>query len=386
VDNRAIERVNAALLQWLLRLHSLTAGPNERYIMNDKDHLEMQPTPKFPTLLLAALVIPFIAGGLLLAQAPAAPAPSAAAEGQELPVHKIPNLGAGAEFYFSPDGTHLIGDAKGEGDTSFHVYTLAIDGTDIRRINDKGGDDACSFYFPDGKRIIWTSIKDHPELAASNYSNPSDYPQGAELYTSNLDGSDVKRITNNKVYDAEVSIAPNGKWILFGSQRSGKMELWKSDIDGSNPTQITHLVSWEPGGSFLFRDGKTIIFRAWRSEDAKANKKGLPMTLFTIQSDGTGLKQLTHDDGTNWSPFPAPDGHHYVFVKVLPPHNYEIFLGDLNSDKQVRLTYNDAFDGYPSISPDGNWLVFTSTRGSTPGSHTTGIYLEDISSLHIGPQ
>jgi Tol biopolymer transport system component len=319
------------------------------------------------------------------AQAPSAEKPVAAAEGQELPVHRIPNLGPGAEFYFSPDGTHIIGDAKRDGDTSYHVYTLAIDGTDIRRINDKG-DDACSFYFPDGKRIIWTSSKDHPELTNSNYSNPSDYPEGAELYTSNLDGSDVKRLTNNSVYDAEVSVAPNGKWILFGSERSGKMELWKAGIDGSNPVQITHLDGWEPGGSFLFRDGKTIIFRAWRSEDAKANKKGLPMTLYTIQADGTGLKQLTHDDGTNWSPFPAPDGHHYVFVKVLPPHNYEIFLGDLNSEKQVRLTYNDAFDGYPSISPDGHWLIFTSTRDSTPGSHTTGVYLEDISSLHIGPQ
>jgi TolB protein len=309
---------------------------------------------------------------------------TAASENHELPVHQIPNLGRGAEFYFSPDGTHIIGNAQREGDSGFRVYTLKIDGTDIRRIEDKG-DDACSFYFPDGKRIIWTSTKDHPELAKSNYSNPTAYPQGSELYTSNLDGTDVKRLTNNTVYDAEVSVAPNGKWILFGSERSGKMELWRAGIDGSNPVQITHLGGWELGGSFLFRDGKTIIFRAWRSSDAAAHKSPLPMTLYTIQADGTGLKALTHDDSTNWSPFPAPDGHHYVFVKVLPPHNYEIYLGDLNSDKQVRLTYNDAFDGYPSLSPDGHWLLFTSTRNSAPGAHVTGVYLEDISSLHIGP-
>ena len=115
----------------------------------------------------AASAMILLAAGLCAAQTPAASVPSAAAEGQELPVHKIPNLGPGAEFYFSPDGTHIIGNAKRDGDTSYHVYTLAIDGTDIRRINDKG-DDACSFYFPDGKRIIWTSSKDHPELAKSN--------------------------------------------------------------------------------------------------------------------------------------------------------------------------------------------------------------------------
>jgi Tol biopolymer transport system component len=319
------------------------------------------------------------------AQGSAAPAAAPAApDARELPVHRIPNLGPGAEFYFAPDGSHVIGNAKREGDSSFHVYTLNIDGTEIRRINDKG-DDACSFFFPDGKRIIWTSTKDHPELDKSNFSDPSAYPQGSELYTSNLDGSDVKRLTNNTVYDAEVSVAPNGKWILFGSQRSGKMELWKMNTDGSNPVQITHLDGFEPGGSFVFGDGKTIIFRAWRSEDSKAKKHPLPMDLFTIQADGTGLKQLTHDGGTNWSPFPAPDGHHYVFVKVLPPHNYEVYLGDLNSDQQVRLTYSDAFDGYPSISPDGHWLIFTSTRDSTPEAHVTGVYLQDISSLHVGP-
>lgn len=331
--------------------------------------------------LLAALLLPPLAN----AQSRSEVQPSApSAQNHELPVHRIPNIGRGAEFYFSPDGTHLIGNAKRDGDASFQVYTLKIDGTEIHRINDHG-DDACSFFFPDGKRIIWTSTKDHPELAKSNYSDPSDYPQGAELYTSKLDGSDVKRLTSNSVYDAEVSVAPNGQWILFGSQRSGKMELWKMNADGSNPVQLTHLDDWEPGGSFLFPDGKTIIFRAWRTADSKAKKHPLPMTLFTINADGTGLRQLTHDDGTNWSPFPAPDGHHYAFVKVVPPNNFEIFLGDLNSDEQLRLTYNDAFDGYPSISPDGHWLLFTSTRDSVPGERSTGIYLADISSLHIGP-
>ena len=63
------------------------------------------------------------------------PVPS---EGHELPVHKIPNLGRGAEFYFSPDSTHIIGNAQREGDSGFRVYTLKIDGTDIRRIEDKG--------------------------------------------------------------------------------------------------------------------------------------------------------------------------------------------------------------------------------------------------------
>src|SRR5208283_2798984 len=65
--------------------------------------------------------------------------------------------------------------------------------SEIHRIYDHG-DDACSFFFPDGKRIVWTSTKDHPELAKSNYSDPNDYPQGSELYTSNLDGRSARQM------------------------------------------------------------------------------------------------------------------------------------------------------------------------------------------------
>jgi hypothetical protein len=131
------------------------------------------------------------------------------------------DTGTGAGRVAAADSTHLIGNAKREGDTSYHVYTLKIDGTEIRRINDRG-EDACSYYFPDGKHLIWTSTKDHPELAKSNYSDPTSYPRGAELYTSDLEGHHVKRLTKNTVYDAEVSVSPAGKWILFGSQLRGK--------------------------------------------------------------------------------------------------------------------------------------------------------------------
>lgn len=317
------------------------------------------------------------------------PVPAALAQaaddgpGRELPVHRIPNIGNAAEFYFAPDGKHIIGNAKRAGDDAWHVYTMNIDGTDVRQINDRG-EDACSYYFPDGKRIIWTSTRDHPELPKGDYSDPLNYPQGAELYTSNLDGSDVHRLTDNTLYEAEVSVSPNGKSLLFGRQTAGKMELWRMRPDGSAQQQITHLDGLEPGGAFYLPDSETIIFRAWKSSDQ--GKRGLPMTLFTIKHDGTQLRRLTDDDGTNWSPYPAPDGRHYVFVKVLPPRNYEIYLGDLQSSKQVRLTYSDAFDAFPSISPDGRWLLFTSSRNSKPGDRLLTLYMMDISSLNVGKQ
>ena len=301
-------------------------------------------------------------------------------EQQELRVWVVPGLEQGAEFYFSPDGKRLIGNAKVGNDTVHHVYTISIGGEGLLCINRKG-EDACSFYFPDGKRLLFTSTRDHVDLPRGNFSNPSDYPQGAELYSCNVDGSDVKRLTNNTYYDAEASVSPDGKWILFSRQIDGKLDLWQMRPDGSQQTQITHTENWQEGGAF-FIDNMTIIYRAWEVKNQA--QRGMPMSIFTIQQDGTGLKRITTDEGTNWAPHPAPDGDHFVFVKVLPPRNYEVYLMSLKTGEQKRLTYNDAFDGFPVISPDGTILTFDSNRDAKPGEHSLRPYMMDVSSLNLG--
>ena len=124
----------------------------------------------------------------------AAAAPRTA--GIELPCHRIPNLPEAAEWYFSPDGKYLIGNAKGPGDAAYHVYVSSFDGTDIRRINGQG-EDACSFFFPDGRRVLWTSTRDWPDLPKGNWHDARDYPTGAEIYASDTRGGNVKRLTTN---------------------------------------------------------------------------------------------------------------------------------------------------------------------------------------------
>lgn len=305
------------------------------------------------------------------------------AEPAELPVTRIPHEGEAAEAYFSPDGQSLIANAKLEGDKSHMVYTLKLDGSEMLRINDKG-EDACSYYFPDGERLIWTSTRDHPEMSEGmNYSDPNNYPQGSELYSSALDGSDVVRLTDNDYYDAEVSISPKGDWVLFTRQIDGKLDLWKMNPDGSNQEQITFTPEDQEGGSFILPDNETILYRAWKIGDQ--DQRGMPMTIYTIKMDGTDRRQITHEEGTNWAPYPAPDGKHFAFVKLLPPHNFEIFMMNMETGEQTQLTYNDAFDGFPSISPDGNTMAFSSSRDAAPGERALYLYTMDISSLGVGP-
>lgn len=311
---------------------------------------------------------------------------------EKIKVQRIPNIGAAAEFYFSPDSKKLIGNAKREGDESHHVYTLNLDGTDIKRINNKGKD-ACSFFLWDNKHVVWTSTRDNLDLPPGEWSNAWDYPQGAEIYISDLDGGNVKRITNNKIYEAEVTPRHDGKYLVVGRQTDGKMDLWRIAIDGSEPDfQVTKQEGREPGGVQYIPGTNKLLFRAWKTEDQVRKSKEpqarwpLPMELYTVKDDGTELTQLTDDGGTNWAPFPAPDGKHYVFAKIFGTRNYEIVLGNYENKEQVRLTYNDAFDGMPSISPDGKWLHFSSSRDSKPGERLITLYLADISSLNVGPK
>lgn len=301
-------------------------------------------------------------------------------EHTELRVWEIPNISEGAEFYFSPDGKSLIGNARFNDDTIHQVYTFTIDGENIVRINDKG-EDACSYYFPDGSRLAFTSTRDNMDLPHGNFSNPFEYPQGAEIYSCNSDGSELKRLTHNKYYDAEVSLSPDGKWMLFTRQIEGKLDLWKMHPDGSEQQQITFTPDWQEGGSF-FINNETIICRGWELE--KQAPRGMPMSIFIMNSDGSERVRITSDSGTNWAPFPAPDGDHFVFVKVIPPHNYEIYLMSLSTGEQKRLTYNDAFDGFPAISPDGKLLTFDSNRDDKGGKMKLRPFLMDISSLNLG--
>jgi hypothetical protein len=326
---------------------------------------------------------PPAAGTAAAGQAAAGPA-----AGVELPCHRIPNLGEAAEWYFSRNGEFLIGNAKGPGDTAHHVYVASFDGSDIRRINGRG-EDACSYFFPGGKRVLWTSTRDWPDLPKGNWSDANDYPQGAEIYSSDTRGRKVRRLTTNKVYDAECVVAPNGQWILFGRQIDGKMDLWTMRIDGTNQKQITFTDDWQEGGAQIFEDSETIITRAWKRADQGKGRGMMPMQIFTLKRDGSGRRQITDEAGTHWAPYPAPDGRHFVYVRVLTEPsgrpNWEIYLRDLDTGEERRLTFDPGFDGFPSISADGKWMTFSSGRGGKAGERALYQYLMDISSLGVGP-
>lgn len=332
----------------------------------------------------------FPAGAVGGADSGAASKAAAANEGGvEMPVRQIPNIPESAEAYYAPDSYHVI--AQTQDPDAQHpeerkaggalTWIFTDDGEKKWRINDRG-QDACSYFFPDQKRIVYTSTRDRMDMPLGNWSDEREYPQGAELYISDLDGSNVKRLTDNEYYEAEISVSPNGEWLVFGRQIDGKMDLWRMRSDGTDEQQITFTDDWQEGAPFYLPDNETITTRAWkRSEYGQV--RPTPMTIFTIKHDGSERIQRTFDGDMNWAPYPAPDGRHYVFVRIIEDNNWEVFLGDLAGGEPVRLTYNKSFDGFPSLSPDGKKMLFTRSHGGFMSNLYT--YVMDVSSLNIGP-
>lgn len=308
----------------------------------------------------------------------------------ELPVRIIPNVPENAEAYYAPDSYHVISQTKDpiaqrrlNGDMSPLTYVFTDDGSKIKRINDRG-QDACSYFFPDGERIVWTSTRDNLDMKIGNWSDAQDYPQGADLYISDLDGGNVFRLTDNEWYDAEVSVSPDGKWVVFARQKDGKMDLWRIRPDGTDEQQITFTDDWEEGAPFYLPDSETIIFRAWLPSDVKKKVWPRPMTVFTINHDGSDRVARTFDGEMNWAPYPAPDGRHYVFVRMTDD-NWDIYLGDLAGGEPVRITQFEGFDGFPSLSPDGTKMIFA--RATTDSTRLfLYTHVMDVSSLNIGPE
>ncbi len=310
-------------------------------------------------------------------------------EGAELPVRQIPNIPEAAEAYYAPDSYHVIAqtqdpqatqpEARKAGGALTWIFT--DDGEKSWRVGDRG-QDACSYFFPDQKQIVFTSTRDRMDMPVGNWSDEREYPQGAELYVAELDGTIVRRLTDNEYYEAEVSISPNGEWVVFGRQIDGKMDLWRIRPDGTDEEQITFTDDWQEGAPFYLPDNETILTRAWkRSEYGEI--RPTPMTVFTVKHDGSERTQRTFDRDMNWAPYPAPDGRHYVFVRIVEDDNWEVFLGDLAGGEPKRLTYNKSFDGFPSLSPDGTKMLFTRSHGGFMSNLYT--YVMDVGELNIGP-
>ena len=127
--------------------------------------------------------------------------------------------GENAEAYFSFDGKRLIFQSKREPYQCDQIFTMNVDGSNIRRVSNGEGRTTCSYFFKNGKRVLFAST----HTGAKECPPPVDYSKGYawaiypsyDIFTAKSDGADLKALTNAPGYDAEATVSPNGKQIVF---------------------------------------------------------------------------------------------------------------------------------------------------------------------------
>lgn len=205
-----------------------------------------------------------------------------------------------------------------------------------------------------------------------------DYDKNMDIFTARRDGSRIKRLTSTPGYDAEGDYSPDGKLIVFCSLRdaypTNKLsaedlkrletdpswfgEIYLMNADGSKPRRLTRSPGYD-GGPFFSPDGQRIL---WRRFD----EKGVNADVYTMKLDGSDVKRLTDFGAMSWAPYFHPSAQYLIFTaNKLGFANFELFLIDAAGAREpVRVTHTDGFDGLPVFSPDGKKLCWTSGRTS----------------------
>jgi len=167
-----------------------------------------------------------------------------------------------------------------------------------------------------------------------------------------------RRLTDAPGYDAEGSFSPDGKQIVFCSLRDAwtreltdeeqarreKDPAWFGEIyimnaDGTGQKRLTNVPGYD-GGPFFSPDGQRIV---WRRFDAS----GMNADVFTIEDGRLGRAAGDGLQSMSWAPFYHPSGKYLIFTSnKLGFENFELFIVDaLGAKEPVRVTFTAGFDG-----------------------------------------
>ena len=300
--------------------------------------------------------------------------------------------GENAEAYWSPDGKRLIFQSTRDGYPCDQEYVMNADGSGVHRISTGQGRCTCG-YFLTNDRVLWSSTHE----AGPDCPPPPDRSKGYswalypayDIYSSRDDGSDLKKLQASNGYDAEATVSPDGRWIVFTSTRDGDPELYLMKSDGTGVQRLTTEVGYD-GGAVFSPDSKRIVYRAsrpargeefasYRDLMAKHVVRPSKLEIYTMDLDSRSVTQVTKNGAANFAPCWHPDGTRILFASNQndPKHrNFDLYLIGIDGSGQEQITYCDLFDGFPLFSPDGKRLAFSSNRnGRVQGE--TNVFVAD---------
>lgn len=287
--------------------------------------------------------------------------------------------GENAEAYLSFSQDKLVyqttfGDLKCD-----QIFVMNIDGSNKKMISSGKGRTTCAYFLPGDNKIVYAST----HLAGDECPPEPDRTKGYvwklydsfDIFSVNLDGSELTRLTNSGTYDAEATVSPKGDKIIFTSLRDGDPELYIMDIDGSNQQRLTFEKGYD-GGAFFSHDGSKIVWRASRPKTEKELEdynelvthgyvRPTALEIYIMDSDGSNIQQVTNFGKASFAPFFHPDGKRIIFssnINSKSGREFDLYMINIDGTGLKQITFNPTFDGFPMFTKDGKHLIFASNR------------------------
>ncbi|HEX6850339.1 MAG TPA: DPP IV N-terminal domain-containing protein [Candidatus Polarisedimenticolaceae bacterium] len=202
-----------------------------------------------------------------------------------------------------------------------------------------GIENAFPAWSPDGSKIVFQS------------NRTGEW----HLYLMNPDGSGVRDLTPTLSDCRNPSFSPDGSRIVFYSAMSGNDEIYLMHADGGGVRAVTQHPArdihphWSP-------DGAKIVFNSLR-DDPRA------FDVYVMNADGTGVTRLTETREDETCATFSPDGKGVVFLRGFQNGNDDILLSGADLREGTNLSASPhANEGWPSFSPDGRRILFSSNR------------------------
>lgn len=311
--------------------------------------------------------------------------------------------GDNAEAYWSYDGKSLVFQRTSlkDGIPCDQIFIGRVPENptapfEFKLVSTGKGRTTCAFFTKDNQHIIYASThlasSDCPPVPdRAKYGNKYIWPlyRGYDIFKADLNGKIIKQLTSSPFYDAEATLSPDGKKMIYTSTKDGDIELYIMDLKSGKEKRITNELGYD-GGAWFSPDGKKIIWRASRpkTEAAINEYKELlaqdlvaptNMEVWVANVDGSDAKQVTNFGQANWAPTFMPDSKRIIFAsnheyKRGFPFNLYTINGD-GSNLQ-KVSRDKGFDAFPMFSPDGKRIVFASNRNNG-GTRDTNVFIAD---------
>lgn len=202
---------------------------------------------------------------------------------------------------------------------------------------------------PVRERIVYTALR----------------PAGMALYLFDAPGAEPRRLTPEPGLNYNPVFSPDGRWVVFTSERRGNPDLFAQDLTKPGPpTLLTESGAMEDAAAFS-PDGRRLAFVGTRDGNAD-------IFVMPFQPGGPDASaraaNLTRHGGGDFNPAFSPDGTRIAFSSDRDGYREsEIYVMDADGSNLRRLTFSAGWDGSPAWSPEGERIYFYSRRAAGPG-------------------